>query len=99
MAGEHLIEYQGERMSISELARKIGMNVNTLSGRLHNQRMTVEEAINTPVAGRRREVCRAVSFYDCFNCEYSDCIRDGWVTFKDAPLSVWKEYPMEGIKG
>ncbi len=96
--GKHLIEYQGERISISELARKIGMNVNTLSGRLHTQRMTVEEAVNTPVARRRREACRASSFYDCFNCEYPDCIRDGWVIFKDAPLSVWKEYPVEGIK-
>lgn len=92
-----LIEYEGKEYTIGALAKKIGMSKSTLRGRLIDQGLTVEQAINKPLRKYQLSPCKSKSFYDCFDCEYPDCVRNGWVHFKDAPESIWKMHPVEGI--
>lgn len=42
------VEYQGEKFTFSQLARKVGLNVFTLAHRLESG-MSVEEAVKTPL--------------------------------------------------
>lgn len=41
----HVISYLGERFTLSQLARKIGMKPGTLSARIGKQKLTIEQAI------------------------------------------------------
>ena len=54
------VEYRGERYTLTQLARKIGMNKTTLKERL-NMGWTVEEAVNRPIRlrtkGYRKSKC------------------------------------------
>lgn len=46
-----IYDFQGERLTIAEIARRLGMRPTTLYGRL--ERMEFEKAISTPVRGRK----------------------------------------------
>ena len=43
------IEYKGNRLTISQWSRKLGMKRNTLSFRLFKSKWSVEKSFNTPV--------------------------------------------------
>lgn len=46
-----IYEFQGENLTIAEIARRLGMKQNTLWARLN--RMTAQEAFSRPVRGKR----------------------------------------------
>lgn len=48
------IEYKGEKMTTTELARKVGIKQPTLYRRIHEHKMTIEEAV-LPVIGLGRK--------------------------------------------
>lgn len=48
-----IVEYKGEKMTISQLADLVGMNYHTIHGRIRHRGMTPEEAVDTPVIRKR----------------------------------------------
>ena len=51
-------EYNGESLTIPELARKYGIKEGTIRSRVYARKMTIEEAIEEPIQGRRSFECR-----------------------------------------
>lgn len=51
-------EYNGESLTIPELARKYGIKEGTIRSRVYTRKMTIEEAIEEPIQGRRSCECR-----------------------------------------
>ena len=82
----HTVTWNGKQMSLAALAREVGMPSGTLWNRIFVRKMSLEEAVLTPVdeirrdarygvrKGRRKKECR--TYPDCFNCPYPDC----WVS-------------------
>ena len=44
-----LYDYQGERLTLKQIAEKVGMNPNSLSSRIYGQGLSMEEAVSRPI--------------------------------------------------
>lgn len=65
------VEYQGETIYLTELAKKVGVKCETLRARIVKG-MPVEEAVKKPIRHWSRKT--KCTYPDCDRCPYEDCI-------------------------
>ena len=59
-AGEELYIYQGEKLTLAELARRYGMDPDVLYQRVKRHGWRISKALNTPVRPKRRKCTMTV---------------------------------------
>lgn len=86
------VEYQGERIQLLKLCKRLNLNYKRVYDRIFVQEMSLEDAINTPVGGAdnlfRR--CREIGI-DCYTIRAR--IQSGWDEERalNTPIRHWKK--------
>ena len=85
-------DYKGKQVTVADIMKMTGMKRKTINERLRRG-WCIEDVIEVKDGRGRRigtstSACGATSFYDCFSCEFDDCIVGGDMKFKDTPKVV-----------
>lgn len=46
-------DFQGQKLTLTQICRIKGLNINTIENRINNHNWTLDEALNTPIRGKR----------------------------------------------